>query len=50
MQSGRISLDEALRHADSRTDLTLRAKLARGFHAEDAELKVMRDSELNIAP
>ena len=50
MQSGRISLDEALRHADSRTDLTLRTKLARGFHADDAELKVMRDAELNIAP
>ncbi len=49
LQAGRISLDEALRHADSRTDLTLRAKLARGFHAEDAELKVMRDSELNIS-
>ena len=50
VQAGRISLDEALRHADSRTDLTLRAKLARGFHAEDAELKVMRDSELHITP
>ena len=44
LEDGRIDLAEALKHADSRTDLSLRFKLERGFSAEDAELKVLRDS------
>lgn len=43
-ENGRISLEEALRHADSRTDLTLRIKLEHGFGANEAEKKVLRDS------
>ncbi|WP_437879996.1 PilT/PilU family type 4a pilus ATPase [Pseudomonas sp. LRF_L74] len=42
-EAGRISLAEALKHADSRTDLSLKVKLERGFSSEDAELKVLRD-------
>ena len=43
LESGRISLSEALKFADSRTDLSLKVKLERGFGAEDSEQKVMRD-------
>ncbi|PAU60684.1 hypothetical protein BZL41_15410 [Pseudomonas sp. PIC25] len=43
-ENGRISLEEALRHADSRTDLTLRIKLEHGFGVNEAEKKVLRDS------
>ncbi|MDY3196993.1 MAG: PilT/PilU family type 4a pilus ATPase [Pseudomonadaceae bacterium] len=46
VQSGAISLDEALKHADSRTDLTLRARLEKGFSYEENEMKVLRDSDL----
>lgn len=43
-EQGAISLDEALRNADSRTDLLLRTRLERGFSAEESEMKVLRDS------
>lgn len=43
LESGRISLSEALKFADSRTDLSLKVKLERGFGADDSEQKVMRD-------
>ena len=43
LEAGRISLAEALKFADSRTDLSLKFKLERGFSADDAELKVLRD-------
>lgn len=43
-EQGAISLDEALRNADSRTDLMLRTRLERGFSAEESEMKVLRDS------
>lgn len=43
LEDGRISLSEALKFADSRTDLSLRVKLQRGFSADDAERKVLRD-------
>jgi twitching motility protein PilU len=44
LEAGRITLAEALKFADSRTDLGLKVKLQRGFSAEDNELKVMRDA------
>ncbi|WP_300652428.1 PilT/PilU family type 4a pilus ATPase [Pseudomonas sp.] len=44
LETGRITLSEALKFADSRTDLSLKVKLQRGFAAEDGELKVLRDS------
>jgi twitching motility protein PilU len=44
LEAGRITLGEALKFADSRTDLSLKVKLQRGFGAEDGELKVLRDS------
>ncbi|MDA7086670.1 PilT/PilU family type 4a pilus ATPase [Pseudomonas sp. SA3-5] len=44
LEAGRITLAEALKFADSRTDLSLKVKLQRGFAAEDGELKVLRDS------
>lgn len=44
LETGRIALAEALKFADSRTDLGLKVKLQRGFSAEDNELKVLRDS------
>lgn len=43
LEGGRISLTEALKFADSRTDLSLKVRLERGFSAEDNEHKVMRD-------
>ena len=43
LEGGRISLTEALKFADSRTDLSLKVKLERGFSADDNEHKVMRD-------
>jgi twitching motility protein PilU len=44
LEAGRITLGEALKFADSRTDLSLMVKLQRGFGAEDGELKVLRDN------
>ena len=44
LEAGRITLTEALKFADSRTDLSLKVKLQRGFGAEDGELKVLRDN------
>ena len=46
VQNGSISLDEALKHADSRTDLTLRMRLEKGFSYEENEMKVLRDGDL----
>lgn len=46
LQSGAINLDEALKHADSRTDLTLKTRLEKGFSYEENEMKVLRDSDL----
>lgn len=46
VQSGAITLDEALKNADSRTDLTLKARLEKGFSYEESEMKVLRDSDL----
>ena len=46
VQAGAITLDEALKHADSRTDLTLKARLEKGFSYEENEMKVLRDSDL----
>ncbi|WP_044871521.1 PilT/PilU family type 4a pilus ATPase [Pseudomonas sp. LFM046] len=43
-EAGRISLTDALKFADSRTDLGLKIKLEHGFSAADADLKVLRDS------
>ncbi|WP_339463713.1 PilT/PilU family type 4a pilus ATPase [Pseudomonas sp. EA_105y_Pfl2_R69] len=43
LEGGRISLSEALKFADSRTDLSLKVKLERGFSADESEQKVMRD-------
>lgn len=43
LESGRISMTEALKFADSRTDLSLKVRLERGFSAEDNERKVTRD-------
>ena len=44
LEAGRISLAEALKFADSRTDLSLKVKLERGFGAGDGDIKVLRDS------
>ena len=44
LEGGRISLAEALKFADSRTDLSLKVKLERGFGAGDGDIKVLRDS------
>ncbi|WP_276574443.1 PilT/PilU family type 4a pilus ATPase [Pseudomonas tohonis] len=43
VEAGRISLSEALKFADSRTDLALKIKLERGFDPQDSERKVLRD-------
>src|SRR5690606_14373013 len=43
LEQGRVTLADALKFADSRTDLGLRSKLERGFSADDAERKVLRD-------
>ncbi|MDX5372291.1 MAG: PilT/PilU family type 4a pilus ATPase [Pseudomonadaceae bacterium] len=43
VEGKRIGLAEALKFADSRTDLSLRFKLERGFGADDSERKVLRD-------
>ena len=37
LEGGRISLSEALKFADSRTDLSLKVKLERGFGADESE-------------
>lgn len=39
IEAGRISLSEALKHADSRTDLGLRVKLEHGFAVDDGGLR-----------
>jgi len=44
-QDGLVSLEEVLKHADSRTDLMLRIKLEHGFGHPESELKVMRDAD-----
>lgn len=46
LEADAISMEEALHHADSRTDLLLKTKLERGFAQGDSELKVMRDGEM----
>ncbi|BCG23410.1 twitching motility protein PilT [Pseudomonas tohonis] len=43
VEAGRISLADALKFADSRTDLALKIKLERGFDPQDSERKVLRD-------
>lgn len=43
VEAGRISLADALKFADSRTDLALKIKLERGFEPQDSERKVLRD-------
>ncbi len=44
LESGRIALAEALKAADSRTDLSLKVKLERGFGHEEGDIKVLRDN------
>lgn len=39
VEAGRISLTEALRHADSRTDLSLKVRLEHGFAVDDKPLR-----------
>ena len=39
--AGRISVDEALRNADSRTDLQLRIKLSHGVSGDTGDLSMM---------
>ena len=39
--SGRISVEEAIRHADSRTDLTLKIRLGHGQIGDSGELQLM---------
>ncbi|MNP58215.1 hypothetical protein D3C76_1531140 [compost metagenome] len=43
-ESGRVALADALKFADSRTDLSLKIKLEHGSVASDAELKMLRDN------
>ncbi|MEX6500487.1 PilT/PilU family type 4a pilus ATPase [Pseudomonas zhanjiangensis] len=43
LEGGRIALAEALKFADSRTDLSLKVKLERGFGHDDGDIKVLRD-------
>ena len=43
LEAGRISLTEALKFADSRTDLSLKVKLERGFGHDEGDIKVLRD-------
>jgi twitching motility protein PilU len=43
-QSGRISLEEAIHHAQSRTDLALKVRLAQASHGIDPQLNMLRDS------
>lgn len=42
--AGKISHSDALKYADSATDLSLKIKLERGFDFNNSELKVLRDS------
>lgn len=44
VEANRVSLADALRFADSRTDLALKVKLEHGFDGQDAERKVLRDA------
>jgi twitching motility protein PilU len=43
-ESGRISVEEAIRHADSRTDLTLKIRLGHGVGTINSDLNMLRDS------
>ncbi|MWV14923.1 PilT/PilU family type 4a pilus ATPase [Pseudomonas sp. L-22-4S-12] len=43
-ESGRISVEEAIRNADSRTDLTLRIKLGHGTAGEGGNLHLLHDA------
>ena len=43
--AGKISLEEALRHADSRTDLTLRIKLGRHVNSDDLPFHMQGEEE-----
>jgi len=43
--AGKISVDEALRHADSRTDLTLRIKLGRHVSSDDLPFHMQEEAE-----
>lgn len=42
--SGKISAEEAIRHAESRTDITLKIRLGHGVSGLDPQLNVLRDS------
>lgn len=42
--AGRISVEEAIRNADSRTDVTLKIRLGRGAGNIDTDLNLLRDS------
>ena len=43
--AGKISVEEALRHADSRTDLTLRIKLGRHVSSDDLPFHMQEEAE-----
>ncbi len=43
-ECGKISAEEAIRHAESRTDITLKIRLAHGATDIDPQLNVLRDS------
>ena len=43
-ERGKISAEEAIRHAESRTDITLKIRLAQGATSLDPQLNVVRDS------
>ena len=43
-ESGRISVEEAIRHADSRTDVTLKIRLGHGVGTLNSDLNMLRDS------
>ncbi len=43
---GLISLEEALRHADSRTDMVLKVKLEKGFQGDTGSLRALKDGDL----
>jgi twitching motility protein PilU len=43
-ENGKISAEEAIRHAESRTDITLKIRLAHGAKGIDPQLNVLRDS------
>ncbi|MBP8185798.1 MAG: PilT/PilU family type 4a pilus ATPase [Pseudomonas sp.] len=43
-ERGKISAEEAIRHAESRTDITLKIRLGHGATSIDPQLNVLRDS------